>query len=159
MPHVEPPEPTTLGEIVWLEPYPDALLEGAMNAPLSPEAFYEQTEAISLAFVTALQVLPARQRAVLILREVLGYHATEVADMLECTVESVNSALKRARATLQHRLPTPAEGEAPPAPDSPGEQALTVSTTGEVARAGSARTRGICPSLRCRPPRSISRPT
>jgi RNA polymerase sigma-70 factor (TIGR02960 family) len=126
MPHVEPPEPTTLGEIVWLEPYPDALLEGAMNAPLSPEAFYEQTEAISLAFVTALQVLPARQRAVLILREVLGYHATEVADMLECTVESVNSALKRARATLQHRLPTPAEGEAPPAPDSPAEQALTV---------------------------------
>jgi RNA polymerase sigma factor (sigma-70 family) len=87
------------------EPYPDALLEGAMNAPLSPEAFDEQTEAISLAFVTALQVLPARQRAVLILREVLGYHA-EVADMLECTVESVNSALQRARATLQHRLPT-----------------------------------------------------
>jgi RNA polymerase sigma-70 factor (TIGR02960 family) len=124
MPHIEPPEPSTLGEIVWLQPYPDALLEGAINAPLSPEARYEQTEAISLAFVTALQLLPARQRAVLILREVLGYHATEVADMLDCTVESATSALKRARATLQHRLPTGAEGEAPPAPDSPAEQAL-----------------------------------
>ncbi|MDB5065339.1 MAG: polymerase subunit sigma-70, partial [Chloroflexi bacterium] len=75
IPEVEPPEPTGLGEVVWLEPYPDALLEGAINVPLGPEARYEQTEAISLAFVTALQVLPARQRAVLILREVLGYHA------------------------------------------------------------------------------------
>ena len=97
---IDPPEPTRLGEIMWLEPYPDALLEGAANAPLGPEARYEQTEAISLAFVTALQVLPARQRAVLILREVLGYHANEVADMLDSTVESVNSALKRARASL-----------------------------------------------------------
>ena len=58
MPGVEPPEPTRLGEVVWLEPYPDALLEGALDVPLGPEARYEQTEAISLAFVTALQVLP-----------------------------------------------------------------------------------------------------
>src|SRR6266566_681649 len=72
IPGVEPPEPTRLGEVVWLEPYPDALLEGAIDAPLGPEAHYEQIESISLAFVTALQVLPARQRAVLILREVLG---------------------------------------------------------------------------------------
>lgn len=124
MPHIEPPEPSALGEIVWLQPYPDALLEGAINTPLSPEARYEQTEAISLAFVTALQLLPARQRAALILREVLGYHATEVAGMLDCTVDSVTSALKRARATLAHRLPNGAEGEAPPSPDSPAEQAL-----------------------------------
>src|SRR6266540_1492387 len=62
MPEVEPPEPTRLGELVWLEPYPDALLEGAIDVPLGPEARYEQTEAISLAFVTALQVLPPRQR-------------------------------------------------------------------------------------------------
>jgi RNA polymerase sigma-70 factor (ECF subfamily) len=124
IPEVEPPEPTRLGEVVWLEPYPDALLEGAINAPLGPEARYEQTEAISLAFVTALQVLPARQRAVLILREVLGYPATEVANMLDSTVESVNSALKRARAGLQRRVPPIGEREAPPAPDSPAEQAL-----------------------------------
>jgi RNA polymerase sigma factor (sigma-70 family) len=70
---VEPPEPTRLGEVVWLEPYPGVLLDSAMNAPLGPDARHAQTEAISLAFVTALQVLPARQRAVLILREVLGY--------------------------------------------------------------------------------------
>jgi RNA polymerase sigma-70 factor (ECF subfamily) len=124
IPEVEPPEPTRLGEVVWLEPYPDALLEGALNVPLGPEARYAQTEAISLAFVTAMQVLPARQRAVLILREVLGYHASEVADMLDSTVESVNSALKRARASLQRRLPPTGEREPPPAPDSPAEQAL-----------------------------------
>jgi RNA polymerase sigma-70 factor (TIGR02960 family) len=124
MPEVEPPEPTRLGELVWLEPYPDALLEGATDVPLGPEARYEQTEAISLAFVTALQVLPPRQRAVLILREVLGYHANEVANMLDSTVESVNSALKRARASLQRRLPPTGEREPPPAPDSPAEQAL-----------------------------------
>src|SRR4249920_1369619 len=77
IPRVEPPEPTRLGEVVWLEPFPDALLDGAIDMPLGPEARYEQTESISLAFVTALQVLPARQRAVLILREVLGYRASE----------------------------------------------------------------------------------
>jgi RNA polymerase sigma-70 factor (TIGR02960 family) len=122
-PEVEPPEPTRLGEVVWLEPYPDALLEGAMDVPLGPEARYEQTEAISLAFVTALQLLPPRQLAVLVLRDVLGFHANEVADMLDSTVESVNSALKRARANLRHRLP-PGEREPPPAPDSPAERAL-----------------------------------
>jgi RNA polymerase sigma-70 factor (TIGR02960 family) len=122
IPDVEPPEPTRLGEVMWLEPYPDALLEGGFNVPLGPEAHYEQTETISLAFVTALQILPARQRAVLILCEVLGYQASDVADMLDSTVGSVSSALKRARASLHRRLP-PA-GEPPPAPDSPAEQEL-----------------------------------
>jgi RNA polymerase sigma-70 factor (ECF subfamily) len=124
IPKVEPPEPTRLGEVVWLEPYPDALLEGAAGMPPSPEARYEQTESISLAFVTALQVLPPRQLAVLILRDVLGFHASEVAGMLDSTVESVNSALKRARASLQRRAPATAGRGRPPAPDSPAEDAI-----------------------------------
>ena len=149
---VEPPEPTRLGEVVWLEPYPDALLEGAINVPLGPEARYAQTEAISLAFVTALQVLPARQRAVLILREVLGYHANEVADMLDSTVDSVNSALKRARASLQRRLPPIGEREPPPAPDSPAEQALVANfvrayESGDVDGLVALLTADVCVSM------------
>jgi RNA polymerase sigma-70 factor (TIGR02960 family) len=123
VPRVEPPEPTRLGEVVWLEPYPDAVLEGAAGAPPGPEARYEQTEAISLAFVTALQVLPPRQVAVLILRDVLGFHASEVAGMLDSTVESVNSALKRARTSLQRYRPPGAGREPPPAAGSPAEDA------------------------------------
>ena len=126
VPNVEPPEPTRLGEVVWLEPFPDALLEGAIDAPLGPEARYEQIEAISLAFVTALQILPPRQLAVLILRDVLGFHADEVADMLDSTVESVKSALKRARANMQHRRLTTDDREPPPAADSPPEDAIVV---------------------------------
>jgi len=113
MPAVEPPEPSRLGEVGWLEPFPD-LLDG-------PESSYEQTESISLAFITALQVLPPRQVAVLILRDVLGFRATEVADILDSTVDSVNSALKRARAGLQQRLP---DRQLAPAPGSADEQAL-----------------------------------
>src|SRR5947207_1983456 len=115
VPNVEPPEPTRLGEVVWLEPFPDTLLEGAVEAPLGPEARYAQTESISLAFVAALQALPPRQVAVLILRDVVGFHASEVADMLDSSVESVKSALKRARASLPYRPPTPAA-------DAPTEQ-------------------------------------
>ncbi len=121
IPGVDQPEPTRLGEVVWLEPYPDVLLEGAIEVPPGPEARFEHTEAISLAFVTALQVLPPRQVAVLVLRDVLGYHASEVAGMLDSTAESVNSALKRARASLQ-RQPAPAAG--PPPAGSPSEEAI-----------------------------------
>jgi RNA polymerase sigma-70 factor (ECF subfamily) len=125
IPGVEPPEPTRLGEVVWLEPFPDALLEGAAGAPSGPEARYEQAESVSLAFVTALQVLPPRQVAVLILRDVLGFRASEVAGMLDSTVESVNSALKRARVSLQRQSASPAAGrEPPPAAGSPAEQAI-----------------------------------
>ncbi|HJS27656.1 MAG TPA: RNA polymerase subunit sigma-70, partial [Actinomycetota bacterium] len=124
VPNVEPPVPTRLGEVLWLEPYPDALLEGALGMPLGPEARYDQKESIALAFVTALQVLPPRQLAVLILRDVLGFHAAEVADMLDSTVDSVNSALKRARAGLHRRLPRAADREPAPAPESPSEHAL-----------------------------------
>jgi RNA polymerase sigma-70 factor (TIGR02960 family) len=124
VPEVEPPDPTRLGEVVWLEPFPDVLLEGAIDVPLGPEARYEQTESISLAFVTALQLLAPRQVAVLILRDVLGFHANEVADMLDSSIGSVNSALKRARASLQ-RLQSPAADREPPrASDLPSEDAI-----------------------------------
>jgi RNA polymerase sigma-70 factor (TIGR02960 family) len=121
-PEPDLPEPTRLGEVVWIEPYPDILLEGLADLPAGPEARYEAREAISLAFVTAVQLLPPRQRAALILRDVLGFHAREVADMLDSTDASVASALKRARATLQRWLRTPAEP--PPAPHSDVEQEL-----------------------------------
>jgi RNA polymerase sigma-70 factor (TIGR02960 family) len=123
IPKVEPPEPSRRGEVVWLEPYPDALLEGAIAAPPGPEARYEQAESISLAFVTALQLLPPRQLAVLILRDVLGFHASEVAGMLDSTVESVNSALKRARVSLQRRRAAAVAGP-PPTAGSPAEDAI-----------------------------------
>ena len=123
MPGVQPPEPTRIGEVVWLEPLPDAFLEGAIDAPPGPEARYEQTESISLAFVTALQLLPPRQLAVLVLRDVLGFHANEVAEMLDSTTESVNSALKRGRG-LQRLQPPSGDREPPPITGSPAEEAL-----------------------------------
>ena len=121
VPRVDPPEPTRLGEVAWLEPIPDALLEGVIEQPRDPAARYEQRESISLAFVTALQLLPPRQVAVLVLRDVLGYPASEVAAMLETSVDSVTSALKRARATLQRRMP---RNEPPPGAGSSAEAAL-----------------------------------
>jgi RNA polymerase sigma-70 factor (TIGR02960 family) len=124
VPGVQPPEPTRLGEVSWLEPFPDDLLAGAGDVPLGPEARYEQAESVSLAFVAALQVLPPRQLAVLILRDVLGFRASEVAGMLDATVASVNSALKRARASLQRRWPPAAGREPPPAPGSAAEDAI-----------------------------------
>ena len=122
VPNVEPPEPTRLGEIVWLQPYPDALLDSAASTPPGPEARYEQAEAISLAFVTALQLLSPRQRAALILRDVLAFSAREVAGLLDTSEQSVTSALKRARATLGRELPP--GRPPPPPPNSRTEQEL-----------------------------------
>jgi RNA polymerase sigma-70 factor (ECF subfamily) len=101
-PHHGPGEP--LVESVWVEPYPDEKL-GLEDGYAAPEARYEQREAVELAFIVALQHLPATQRAVLILREVLGFSAREAAETLETTTASVNSALQRARAAVDERLP------------------------------------------------------
>jgi RNA polymerase sigma-70 factor (ECF subfamily) len=101
-PHDGPAEP--LAESVWLEPYPDAEL-GLVGDLLGPDARYEQRESIELAFTAALQHLPARQRAVLILRDVLGFSARETAEALETTPVSVDSALQRAHRTIDERVP------------------------------------------------------
>jgi len=120
--HIGPyPEPSATADVMWLEPYPDLLLEQVEDVAPGPDVQVEAREAISLAFVAALQLLPPRQRAVLVLRDVLGFRAKEVADMLDASEESVSSALKHARVNLQTRLPSPAEP--PPAPNSQAERA------------------------------------
>lgn len=126
-PGLSPPEPSRLGEVPWLEPYPDAFLDGLPDSTRGPEARHEAREVMSLAFITAVQLLPPRQRAVLILRDALGFPARDVAQILESTEESVTSALKRARATMrQHR---PALQELAPPAGSAAEQELVAQLT------------------------------
>lgn len=117
----EMPEPTRYGEAIWLEPFPDVLLEGIPDQAPGPEARYETKEAIELGFIVGLQHLSPQQRAVLVLRDVLGYHAEEVAEMLETTAQSVNSLLRRARAAFESRLPA-AGRERAPLPNSKRER-------------------------------------
>ena len=107
------PEPTRRGEPLRLSPYPDALLDEVPAPGAGPEARYEAKETIALAFVAAVQRLPPRQRAVLVLRDVLGYRSAEVADMLSVSEASVNSALQRARATMARSWPGPDRERAP----------------------------------------------
>ena len=117
------PEPTRRAEPLWLGPYPDALLEGVPDEAPGPDARYDTREAVTLAFVAGLQHLPPQQRAVLVLRDALGFHAAEVADMLDSSEASVKGALQRARATLEARLPT-GDRERAPLPHSPREREL-----------------------------------
>jgi RNA polymerase sigma-70 factor (TIGR02960 family) len=118
-PSGEPPQPTPIDEPIWLEPYPDSLLDGIPGLAADPATRYGMRESIELAFIVALQKLPARQRAVLVLRDVLAFRAAEVAAMLETTEASVNSALQRARAAIDAAV----DGrEEPPLPRSRRER-------------------------------------
>ena len=126
---VNSPEPTRLGEVPWLEPYPDVLLAELPDGAPGPQARHEAREAISLAFVTALQVLPPRPRAALILRDVLGFTTGETAQILQASEQSVISAVKRARAALARQLPPPGQQEAPPPPHSAAEERLVARLT------------------------------
>jgi RNA polymerase sigma-70 factor (TIGR02960 family) len=116
-------EPTRRIEPVWLEPYPDALLESIPDRAPGPAARYEARESIELSFVVGLQHLPPRQRAALVLADVLGLRTAEVAEMLDTGEASVKGALQRARATLRARLPA-ADRERAPQPSSAGERRL-----------------------------------
>jgi RNA polymerase sigma-70 factor (ECF subfamily) len=120
-----PPAPTAPpDEIPWLQPYPEQLLDLAAPRGAEPDAAVVARETIELAFLIALQHLPPKQRAVLILRDVLGWPAIDTADMLELTVASVNSALRRARSTLRSHLPPRRSEWALPVDPSQGERAL-----------------------------------
>lgn len=115
------PEPNSRGEVPWLQPYPDALLAEPPDQAPGPEARYESREAISLAFVTVVQLLPPNQRAVLLLRDVLGYRASETAELLGLTEDAVTSALQRARARMNAARSREAP---PPEPGGPEERTL-----------------------------------
>jgi RNA polymerase sigma-70 factor, ECF subfamily len=119
----EPPEPTRMSEPIWLEPYPDVLLEGMMDPAPGPHARYETREAVGIAFVAALQHLPPRQRAVFVLRDALGFSGAEVANMLDTTEAAVKAALQRARAKVNEQW-AERDRERAPAPGSRHEREL-----------------------------------
>lgn len=120
-PPFEPPPPSRRGEITWLEPYPDAMLERVADRAAGPEARYQSRDAVELAFIAGLQHLPPRQAAALLLRDVLGYRGTDVAAMLETTPTAVKGVLQRARAALDRHLSGVDVGEIPMA-GSPQER-------------------------------------
>ena len=117
----DPPTPSRVVEPIWLEPYPDALIEGMADEAPGPEARYDQREALALAFVSGLQHLPPQQRVALVLRDVLGFRAAEAAEILDTSQAAVNSLLQRARLAIEHRLPG-ARLDRAPLPNSPHER-------------------------------------
>jgi RNA polymerase sigma-70 factor (TIGR02960 family) len=123
------PEATRAVEVIWLEPYPDILLDGLPDDSPGPDARYEMRESVSLAFITVLQLLPPRQRVALVLRDVLGYRANEAAEMIEATEASVESALKRARVAVHDHLVSAQDHEPPPASHSAAEHEIVVRVT------------------------------
>jgi RNA polymerase sigma-70 factor (TIGR02960 family) len=123
MQHERAPEPTGRFEPTWIEPYPDVLFDDIPDRAPGPAARYESRESIELAFIVALQQLPPRQRAALVLRDVLGFRTAEVAEMLDTSELSVKGALQRARAGLEARLPA-ADRQRAPRPNSAGERQL-----------------------------------
>src|SRR5580692_3922910 len=141
-PGAPPPEPTRRAEPLWLQPYPDALLDDLPDTAPGPEARYESREALALAFTAGLQRLPPRQRAVLVLRDVLGYPAAEAAGILDTTETSVNSALQRARATLGAHATTAGHDPAPP-PGSARERAIIDRFVDAFEAADAARAAGV----------------
>jgi RNA polymerase sigma-70 factor (TIGR02960 family) len=121
------------GEPLWVEPYPDSLLGGLPGDAPGPEARYEARESVSLAFLAAVQRLPPRQRAALILRDVLGFRAAEAAEILECGVDALDGLLDRARASLTRDLP-PGGRERPPPPGSAREREVAARFAGAYER-------------------------
>jgi RNA polymerase sigma-70 factor (TIGR02960 family) len=120
-PPAEPPKPSRIVDSVWLEPFPDDLLEGVPDLSDDPGVRYDTREAIELAFMTAVQTLPPRQRAVLVLRDVLGFRASEAAEIMSSTVAGVNGALARARKQLEEQQPTRRESVRRPSPGAERE--------------------------------------
>ena len=135
-PMPEPPPPTRRSEPVWLQPYPDILLEGLPDSAPGPTARYETKEATALAFVAGLQRLPPLQRTALVLRDVLGFSASESATILQTSEASVKGALQRARAALAQR---PIDSSRAPVPDSPQERKI-VGRIAEAVERGDTKT-------------------
>jgi RNA polymerase sigma-70 factor (TIGR02960 family) len=122
-PPFRPPEPSRRSEITWLQPYPDHLIEGIADTAPGPHARFEASEAIELAFIAGLQHMPPRQAATLVLRDVLGFPAAEVASMLNTSQTAVKGTLQRARAAMDHHRGQAGERRAP-RPGAAGERAL-----------------------------------
>jgi RNA polymerase sigma-70 factor (ECF subfamily) len=136
--------------VTWLEPYPDLFLEGLADSATGPEARYEATEAISLAFVTALQLLPPRQRAVLILRDVLGFHASEAANILDSSEESVTQRAQARPRHLAASAPAARSVGPPPPPDSAAERELITRLSPGLMRLAPWMTSSPCsPTTSC----------